>query len=546
MTVKSQLEDIRRYRNAYFLALSAAMGSVFFGYDIGIIGGVIALPAFKAYFGINNMSASAKAALSGNIVAILQGGCFFGALGVGYFSNRWGRKPCMVAAGLIYIIGSVIQAVVGLGTSEASALSVLYFARFFAGLGVGMVSALVPSYVSECTPRAIRGRCTGMIQLANNIGIMISFWVNYSASKNIAPTNIQWRMPFAVQVIPGVLFVLLIPFQPESPRFLVEHGQTERAARSLAFVARTSPDDPAVLATIEEIKADFAGRAQLSVLQQIAHMGASRAIALRCAIPSIVMFFQQWTGTNAINYFSPQIFASLGISGTTSGLLATGVYGVVKVISVALVLAFAVEGLGRKNCLMIGGLGQGAMMLWLAGYTGIHPGSGIVPASYVSIVAVYLYAVFYCIGWGPLPWVVAGEVAPNHLRTGAMSLAVAVQWLFSFTISKLTPIMLNNIGYGTFLLFGFCCLCMAFWAWLCLPETTGYALEDIGLLFEKDVILRSVQDAPGGRLFLGTRRAAPIKELHGDTESDPDAKVAVENVEDTERKGSESDSVLPI
>ncbi|KAJ7707517.1 general substrate transporter [Mycena rosella] len=537
-----------RYRNAYFLAVSAAMGSVFFGYDIGIIGGVIALPSFKAYFGINGMSASDKAALSGNIVAILQGGCFFGALGVGYFSNRWGRKPCMVAAGLIYIIGSIIQAVVGLGTSRASALNVLYFARFFAGLGVGMVSALVPAYVSECTPRAIRGRCTGMIQLANNVGIMISFWVNYSASKNIAPTDIQWRMPFAVQVIPGVLFVLLVPFQPESPRFLVENGHDERAARSLAFVARTSVDDKAVLATIEEIKANFAGRAQLSVFQQIRHMADSRAIALRCAIPSLVLFFQQWTGTNAINYFSPQIFASLGISGVTSGLLATGVYGVVKVISVALVIIFAVEGLGRKNCLIIGGIGQGAMMLWLAGYTGIHPGSGIVPASYVSILAVYLYAVFYCIGWGPLPWVVAGEVAPNHLRTGAMSIAVAVNWLFSFTISKLTPIMLNEIGYGTFLLFGLCCLCMSFWAWLCLPETAGHALEDIGLLFEKDVVLRAVQDAPGGRFFLGSRRAATITEMRGEGEGegDADAKVAVENVEDGERKGSESISALRI
>ncbi|KAJ7170852.1 general substrate transporter [Mycena crocata] len=545
MTLKDQLHDIQRYRNAYFLALSAAMGSVFFGYDIGIIGGVIALPAFKEYFGINAMSASAKAALSGNIVAILQGGAFFGALGTGYFSNRWGRKPCMIAAGLIYIIGSVIQAVVGLGTDKAAALSVLYFGRFFAGLGVGMVSALVPAYVSESTPRAIRGRCTGAIQLANNVGIMLSYWVNYSASKNMAPTDMQWRMPFAVQVVPGVLFVLLIPFQPESPRFLVEHGQDERAARSLAFVARTSPDDKAVLNTIEEIKADFAGRSNLSVLEQIRHTVDSRAIFLRSTIPALVMFFQQWTGTNAINYFSPQIFASLGISGTTAGLFATGVYGVVKVISVALVLAFAVEGIGRKKCLIIGGLGQGAMMLWLAGYTGIHPSSNIVPASYVSIIAVYLYAVFYCIGWGPLPWVVAGEVAPNHLRTGAMSIAVAVQWLFSFTISKLTPIMLNEIKYGTFLLFGFCCLGMAVWAWLCLPETTGYALEDIGLLFEQDVILRSVQDAPGGPFFLGKRRAAPMEELRAKAagekrvEDDPDAKVAIEDIE---RKASQSES----
>ncbi|KAJ7128174.1 general substrate transporter [Mycena crocata] len=474
MTLKDQLHDIKRYRNAYFLALSAAMGSV------GIIGGVMRCRRSRSTFGINAMSASARAALSGNIVAILQGGAFFGALGGGVLSNRWGRKPCMIAAGLIYIIGSVIQAVVGLGTDKAAALSVLYFGR-----------ALVHAYVSASTPRAIRWRCTGAIQLTSNVGIMLSYWVNYGW--NMAPTDMQWRMPFAVQVVPGVLFVLLIPFQPESPRVLVEHGQDERAARSLAFVARTSPDDNAVLNTIEEIKADFAGKPLFD----------SRAIFLRSTNPALMMHFQQWTGTNAINYFSPQIFASLGISGTTAGLFATGMPPSARqVISVALVLAFAVQGIGRKKCLVIGGLGQGAMML------------NIVPASYVSIIAgVYLYAVFYCIGWGPLPWVVAGKVAPNHLRTGAMSIAVAVQWLFSFTISKLTPIMLNDNKYATFLLFGFCCLGMAVWAWLCLPETTGYALEDIGLLFEQDVILRSVQDAPGGHFFLRKRRAAPIEEL---------------------------------
>ncbi|KAJ7650111.1 general substrate transporter [Roridomyces roridus] len=535
MTLKTQLDEIAHYRNAYFLAASAAMGSIFYGYDIGIIGGVIALPAFKSYFRINEMSKGAQASFSGNIVAILQGGAFFGALGVAWFSSRFGRKPCMIAAGLIYLVGSVIQAVVGLGTSEKHALSLLYFARFFAGLGVGMVSTIVPSYLSESTPRAIRGRCTGMIQLANNVGIMISFWVNYSCAAHISPTSQhQWRIPFAVQVVPGVLFLLLIPFQPESPRFLVERGQYERAAQSLARVARTSPDDKAVLATIEEIKANFANRTDLSVVEQVKEILGSRTIALRWAIPSIVMLFQQLTGTNAINYFSPQIFASLGISGTTSGLLATGVYGVVKVISVALVLALAVESMGRKLCLIIGGLGQGAMMLWLGGYTGIHPSSSIVPASYVSIVAVYLYAVFYCVGWGPVPWVVAGEVAPNHLRASAISGAVAVQWLWSFIISKVTPIMLNNIKYGTFLFFGFCCLIMVVWTWFCLPETTGYALEDIGLLFEKDVILRSVQDAPGGRLFLGQRRAVPIEELREardgpSTESPTDEKMPIES-----------------
>ncbi len=154
-------------------------------------------------------------------------------------------------------------------------------------------------------------------------------------------------------------------------------------------------------------------------------------------------------------------------------------------------------------------------MLWIGGYSAIHPDGKVVPASYVSIIAVYLYGAAYAFGWGPVPWVCAGEVAPNHLRTMALSIAVVINWLFSLCISKITPILLEEISYGTFLLFGFCCLVMALWAYVCYPETSGYALEDIKYLFEKDVIVRSLQDAPGGKIFLRGRRAVPIEELKG-------------------------------
>ncbi|EKM58555.1 uncharacterized protein PHACADRAFT_140586 [Phanerochaete carnosa HHB-10118-sp] len=508
------LADIARHKHAYAIAASAALGSIFYGWDIGIIGGVLTLPSFKSYFKINSMSKSAQANLSGNIVSVLQGGCFFGALFTGYLSNTFGRQPILVVSGVIYLIGSLIQALIGLGTSSDVALRLFYFSRFFAGLGVGMVSALVPTYVSECVPKSIRGRCTGMVQLANNIGIMLSYWVNYGVSLNLSGTdNMQWRLPLIMQLIPGVLFVTSMLFQPESPRWLVEHGYFDRAAKSLARASGARPDSDTVLAELIEIKADFEGKEKTSILRQFALMVESRTTALRCFIPSLVMFFQQATGTNAINYFSPVVFANLGISGTTSGLFATGVYGVVKTVSVALVLAFAVESLGRKRCLIIGGLGQGLMMLWIGGFSGVHPQPDIVPASYVSIVAVYLYAVFYCVGWGPLPWVVAAEVAPNHVRAASQSLAIGVNWLFSFTVSKLTPIMLDRITYGTYLVFGVFCVIMAFWTYFCLPETKGYALEDIRYLFEHDTIVRAIQDAPGGRFLLGSKRAPSVEEL---------------------------------
>jgi sugar porter (SP) family MFS transporter len=324
----------------------------------------------------------------------------------------------------------------------------------------------------------------------------------------------QWRVPFAVQMVPGVLFVVLMTFQPESPRWLIEHEQYDRAASTLAFVARTTVDDKAVLVTMDEIKADFIGRHQLTIFQQFKKMGESRSTALRSFIPSLVTFFQQWTGTNAINYFSPQIFAGLGVTGTSAALFATGIYGVVKAVSVFLVLIFAIESFGRKKCLIFGALGQAAAMFWIGGYSGIHKGTSVDAAGYVSIMAVYLYAVFFSIGWGPVPWILAGEIPPNHVRPASLSISASVTWLFSIVISKLTPIMLNEIKYGTFLVFGSCCVVMAVWAYVGLPETSGYALEDVKFLFGDGVMVRALEDAPGGGWFVPDGKVStPVAEL---------------------------------
>ncbi|KAG2337443.1 general substrate transporter [Suillus weaverae] len=513
MGFKDALTDISRYRNAYIIALSASMGSIFFGWDTGLMGGILTLKSFQSYFGINNMSASAKANFNGNIVSIMQAGAFFGVLSTGWVSSRFGRKRSLIASGVIYIIGSLIQAIVGLGSDRVVALRLFYFSRFVAGSGVGMVSALAPSYISECMPKHIRGRCTGLVQFSDNIGMMLSFWVNYSASINIPDSDMQWRMPLIVQLVPGILFVLLMLPQPESPRWLVEKERYDEAAETLAYVVRTSVDDKSVLVTLDEIKADFIGKQRLSLFAQFRMMGESRQIVLRCLTPSITTFFQRWTGADAANYFSPQIFAALGITGTTSGLFATGFYGIVKVVAVGLTLVFAVDSWGRKMCLFVGALGQGLSLLWIAGFSAAHPQSTIVPGSYVSIVAVYLYGVFFCLGWGPLPWIVASEIAPNHLRAATLTVAICVNWLLSFTISRLTPVMLEKITYGTFLLFGVCCMIMAAWVYFFLPETKGYALEDIKYLFEKDVVVRSLEDSPGGRVFLGGRRATPVAEM---------------------------------
>ncbi|EKM78840.1 hypothetical protein AGABI1DRAFT_114418 [Agaricus bisporus var. burnettii JB137-S8] len=513
MASERQAEELPSYKYAYILTASACLGSVFHGWDVGLIGGILSLRSFQEYLGINTKNAVKKAILDGNIISVLQAGCFFGALGTGYLSSRFGRRLCLIASGIVYITGGLLQCTVGLGPSQAAALHVFYIGRFISGIGVGMVSTLVPLYISECVPRTIRGRCTGTLQFATNSGLMLGFWVNYSVSKNVPLGEMQWRIPLIIQMIPSLLFIIAMFFQPESPRWLVEHGKHKEAATVLARTGGKDVDHPSVVQTLEEIKQEFVASKQPSFLKQIRLVGESRAVALRCFIPPLVMFFQQWTGTNAINLYSPEVFRHLGIHGTSGALFATGVYGVVKVVSVALALTFAVERFGRKRGLIFGGIGQALMMFWLGGYSATHQDGTVSPASHVSIVALYLYGAFFSMGWGPLPWVVAGEVAPNHVRSFALSIAVGTHWLFGFVISKVTPIMLDRIKYGTFLLFGFCCMIVATWAYFCLPETSGFALEDIKYLFERDVMVRSLQDAPGGKIFLGGRRVESIASL---------------------------------
>jgi MFS transporter, SP family, sugar:H+ symporter len=213
--------------------------------------------------------------------------------------------------------------------------------------------------------------------------------------------------------------------------------------------------------------------------------------------------FQQWTGTNSINYYAPQIFASIGLKGTSAGLFATGIYGVVKVCLTALGLMFAVEQVGRKYCLIVGGIGQAFAMFYIGIHAAIDPtktssssdaATPLTGAGTFAIVCVYLFVTFYSFGWGPVPFVLSAECSPNHLRSLVMALALMTQWLFNFVIAKITPIMLADITYGTFLLFGSLCICMSIYAVVCVPETKNVPLESIHILFEKDIIRGCIRD----------------------------------------------------
>ncbi|KAM3416563.1 hypothetical protein BST61_g8153 [Cercospora zeina] len=204
---------------------------------------------------------------------------------------------------------------------------------------------------------------------------------------------------------------------------------------------------------------------------------------------------------NSINYYSPQIFKSAGLVGQSAGLFATGIYGVVKVVFTSLALMLAVESLGRKWCLIMGALGQAFAMFYIGINQAVNPpsGQGLDGHSIFAIVCVYLFVVFYSFGWGAVPFVLSAECAPNQTRSLVMSAALMTQWLFNFVIAKLTPIMLAKITYGTFLLFGGCCILMAIYTVFCIPETKGVPLESIHLLFEGGITKGALKDTIPGK-----------------------------------------------
>ncbi|KAG8990476.1 hypothetical protein FRB90_001752 [Tulasnella sp. 427] len=393
-----------------------------------------------------------------------------------------------------------------------AALAYLNITRFVAGIGVGVVSPVVPTYISESSPKEIRGRLTGMYQLFLVFGIAGSFWTNYGLFEYFGDDpkkEALWQVAFGLQAIPGIFLLYSMAFQYESPRWLAEQGRFDQMKSVLAALHGTSENDPEVITEASAIKKDVQSRTKLSLLEQIKEVGSSKAMLYRCSIPMIVMAFGQLTGINAVNYYSPTIFKQLGLTTASAGLLGTGIYGIVKIIATILALALGVEQYGRKALIVWGGLGQAACMIFIGVYVLSHPHGERDYLTYLAIISLYVYITFFSFGWSVAQWPVMAECVPNHLRSLTMAFGMFSMWSTTILISKLTPIVLDKIAWGTYVIFGVATLFAVVWALLFYPETGGYAIEDIHDLFE-NVVKQSLHD---NRYIL---RRPPVKRGYTD------------------------------
>ncbi|TFK35701.1 general substrate transporter [Crucibulum laeve] len=477
----------------YWLAFVVYWGIVLFGYDTGIAGGVVSQDYFRRHFGLVHEDGSINIKrtneVSSNVVSVLQGGAFFGALGSAPVSAKIGRKWTLVGFSLIFSVGAILTTV---ANSPKDGLAMIYAGRVISGFGIGGISAVAPAFVSECAPKAVRGRITGMFQIMVAVGVMISYFINFGVGIHMKNTPNVWRVPFGFQLVPAGIMLFGLLTVKESPRWLASVGRSQEALSNLAYLRRLPPSDESVLAEIAEIEATIAEEreARAGLGWKEAFFGKGNFI--RFVIAFVIFLLQQWAGQNSVGYYAPQIFASIGYSGTKNSLLASGVYGVVKVVATAIFIFFGVETLGRKLSLFISAMGMGTLFFIIGAILKTHPPPTVVagqpvpnppPASKAMAAMLYIYVCFYSMGWGPLPWVYVSDIFPTRTRHYGLALASASQWLWNFVVSKVTPDMISDLKYKIFFMFATVnILGMGLFS-LLIPETKGRSLEDMDIIF---------------------------------------------------------------
>jgi sugar porter (SP) family MFS transporter len=293
------------------------------------------------------------------------------------------------------------------------------------------MSSITPVFVSESCPPAVRGRITGLFQEFLVIGSTFAYWLDYGVSLRITPSTKQWRIPVGLQLIFGGFMFIGLWFLKESPRWLMKQGRYEEATASLAYMRLEDPNDPEIVKEIAEIR--------VAIEEE---MNATEGVRWReCLTPGnrmrfftgfCIMFWQQFSGTNSIGYYAPQIFQTIGVSKTNSSLFATGVYGTVKVVTTAIFLIIGIDKLGRRKSLMFGAAWMMTMMFIIGAVLHTHPPTNVnvvSPASIAMVVMIYLYVIGYSASWGPIPWVYLSEIFPTRLRSYGVGMGAATQWV---------------------------------------------------------------------------------------------------------------------
>ncbi|KAK5113093.1 hypothetical protein LTR62_003672 [Meristemomyces frigidus] len=458
-----------------------AFGGVLFGYDTGTIGGILAMPYWLKQFsttGIINPQTglyTITAAQSSEIVSILSAGTFFGALTAAPSCDFFGRRIGLMVSTLVFTIGVILQ-------TAATEIPLFVAGRFFAGYGVGMISASIPLYQSETAPKWIRGSIVGSYQLAITIGLLLASIVDHSTRKRNDTGS--YRIPIAVQFAWAIILFAGLLILPETPRMYIKRNKPESAARSLSKLRRLDVDHPALVEELAEITANHEYEMSLGKASYIDCFKGT--LGKRLATGCLLQALQQLTGVNFIFYYGTSYFTNSGIQ---NPFIVSMITSAVNVGSTFPGL-YMVEAWGRRPLLLFGAIGMATCQFIVAGVgTGVGVANQAGQQALIAFVCIYIF--FFACSWGPCAWVVTGEIFPLKVRAKALSMTTASNWLLNWAIAYSTPYMVDNqpgdanLQSKVFFIWGgFCFICI-FFVWAMIYETKGLSLEQVDELYAK-------------------------------------------------------------
>ncbi|WP_459684099.1 D-xylose transporter XylE [Viscerimonas tarda] len=451
------------------ITLVATLGGLLFGYDTAVISG--AEKGLEGFFSQATDFEYTKG-LHGFTAASALIGCVLGGSISGIFASRFGRRNSLRYASVMFFLsalGSYCPEFLFFEKGDASFSLLIAFNlyRILGGIGVGLASAIVPMYIAEIAPSNIRGTLVSCNQFAIIFGMLVVYFVNYlilgDHVNNVSDpwvVSTGWRYMFGSEAYVAGVFGLLLFFIPKTPRYLVLIGQVPQALSVLTKINGESKAKE----ILEEIKSTSKEKTE-----KLFAYGAAVVI-----IGILLSVFQQAIGINAVLYFSPRIFDSVGVD----GMLGTVIMGIINIVF-TVVAILTVDKFGRKPLLIIGSVGMaiGAFSVAICDNFAV---SGILP-----VISIIVYAAFFMMSWGPICWVLISEIFPNTIRGKAVAIAVAFQWIFNFLVSSTFPPLYDfspMVAYG---LYGTVCVLAALFVWKFVPETKGKTLEDMSKLWRK-------------------------------------------------------------
>ncbi len=431
-------------RYVLFLACTAALGGLLFGFDIAIITG--AGPFLIREFSLSDLGL-------GWAFSSLLFGCVLGSFLAGRFTGRYGRKKLLVIVGVSFAVTSI-------ATASSAGFPSFVIARFLGGLAVGAVSLLSPMYAAEVSPPAVRGRVGALYQMSIVTGILVSYGMNYLLRDT--GTN-NWRWMFLSGVAPSAVFLLFIALAPESPRFLAMNGRVREAFLLLERIGGTN------VAQIQIAEITATMHKDTKPWRGLLRPGVRRALAVSAGLAILIHV----SGINTIVDYAPSIFQSAGWK--IEGALASTILVGVTEFLFTIVSFWMIDRIGRKPLYIVGSFGMALCLFLLlaAVLTGRFHGA-------VVLTLILTYLAFFCACIGPVFWTLVPEIFPNDVRGLAMTLPVLTQWVANAFVVLLFPFAFHVIGKSfTFGFLAVMALAQGIFTWRLVPETRNKALEEI-------------------------------------------------------------------